>query len=218
MEDIQTKICSAFLDVTFSSPQANLDFDEYLLELSNPSRILRIWESKEYFVVMGRNSDESDLNLPAIEAVKIPVLRRKSGGGTVLQGPGCLNYTFVSDLFPQVGSVKGAFEWVLSRLRMVVKEVLGMETEVKGSSDLCLGNRKFSGNAQRRRGNRFYVHGTILYDFDLSLMDRFLLLPKTRPDYRKDRSNQNFLINIANLKEKKGNFVRAMAFYFLEKR
>ncbi len=215
MEDNRSVFPCAFLDITFDDPKSNLDFDEFLLTQIHLRRILRIWESKKYFIVMGRSSSEDDLNLSYIKKDKIVVVRRKSGGGTVVQGPGCLNYTFVSDVFPEATTVKKAFEWVLSRLIAVINEVLGLKVVMRGTSDLCLGDRKFSGNAQRRKGSRFYVHGTLLYNFDLPLMDRFLALPQKRPSYRGERTNRDFLVNLSELKWKKKDFIGRMKHEYL---
>ncbi len=216
MEDIRSPIRSAFLEVVFDRPEANLEFDEYLLGLSGPGRILRVWESKRYFVVMGRNSDETDIDWQVAKELKIPVLRRKSGGGTVLQGPGCMNYTFVADVSNQTNGVKKAFNWVLSRVVSALQSALGINPLIRGISDLCIGDKKFSGNAQRRRGSRFYVHGTILYGFDISLMDRVLTVPRIRPEYRGNRRNEDFLINLYQLKDKREEFLSALAEALLE--
>ena len=56
--------------------------------------------------------------------------------------------------------------------------------------------KKFSGNAQKRARHFILHHGTILYDFELSLIDRYLLYPKDVPAYRADRDHHNFLANI----------------------
>ena len=83
------------LDLTIPSPAENLACDEALLdwcESGDGVECLRFWESPEPFVVVGyANKVETEVNVAACEARKIPILRRCSGGGTVVQGPGCLN-------------------------------------------------------------------------------------------------------------------------------
>ena len=84
------------LDLTLSTPAENLAADEALLderEATAGEPVLRLWESPEHFVVVGySNRVGTEVNEPACRARGIPILRRCSGGGTVLQGPGCLNY------------------------------------------------------------------------------------------------------------------------------
>src|ERR1700685_1591535 len=88
-----------FLDLSFPSPAENLACDEALLdwrEENGGEEILRFWEAPETFVVVGyANKIAAEVNVAACEAREIPIFRRCSGGGTVLQGPGCLNYTLI---------------------------------------------------------------------------------------------------------------------------
>src|SRR5258708_40181256 len=85
-----------YLDLTLPTPQQNLACDEALLDAGEEGLgegVLRTWESKEYFVVLGHACKaRADVNLDTCRAQGIPVLRRCSGGGTVVQGPGCFNY------------------------------------------------------------------------------------------------------------------------------
>ena len=88
-----------YLELTLPDPASNLACDEALLELFETRRatdgLLRIWEPENHFVVLGHsNRIDSEVDLAACESERISIFRRLSGGGTVMQGPGCLNYTF----------------------------------------------------------------------------------------------------------------------------
>src|SRR5688572_6131078 len=88
-----------WLDLTFPTPAENLACDEALLDLCEAGfadEVLRFWESPTHFVVVGYgNKVDSEVEVAACRADGIPILRRCTGGGTVLQGPGCLNYSLV---------------------------------------------------------------------------------------------------------------------------
>jgi lipoate-protein ligase A len=88
------------LDLPFATPQENLACDEALLDWSEEesgTAILRFWESPRHFVALGyTDAASSEADVEACRVLDIPVLRRCSGGGTVIQGPGCLNYALVS--------------------------------------------------------------------------------------------------------------------------
>jgi lipoate-protein ligase A len=71
-----------------------------------------------------------------------------------------------------------------------------MAVTPRGTTDLALGDRKFSGNAQRRKRHWLLFHGTILYRFDLAFIERLLPLPARQPDYRHDRGHGDFLANL----------------------
>ena len=127
----------------------------------------------------------------------IPILKRCSGGGTVLQGPGCFNYGFVLPINndSNLASITSTTSYVLSLVQKALSpHVSG--TEQKGISDLVINNIKFSGNAQRRLKHAILFHGTILYDFNLNLVTKYLKEPPIQPEYRKKRSHQQFIQNI----------------------
>ena len=89
-----------YLDLTFSDPAQNLACDEALLEVFEQTDVggdlLRLWQPNTHFVVLGHgNNWRDEVVASACAADGISVLRRCSGGGTVLQGPGSLNYSLI---------------------------------------------------------------------------------------------------------------------------
>ena len=68
-------------------------------------------------------------------------------------------------------------------------------------NDYVLGERKIGGNAQTITGDSFLHHTSFLWDWDNTNMD-YLTLPDKRPDYRGDRSHDEFLVR---LKDHYGN-------------
>jgi lipoate-protein ligase A len=126
----------------------------------------------------------------------VPVLRRASGGGTVLLGPGCLLYTLVLRLgrAPELAGIRSSYSYILGR---TARALLGEgAAEVAGVSDLAAAGRKFSGNAQQRKRDHLLHHGTLLYAFDLGRVGRYLLPPPRQPEYRAGRSHADFLRNL----------------------
>ena len=78
----------------------------------------------------------------------------------------------------------------------MVQKIKGAEVRIEGVSDLTIAGRKFSGNSQYRKRTHALVHGTFLLTFDLSLIERCLLMPKRQPEYRHNRSHGDFIANI----------------------
>jgi len=191
-----------YLELTYSNAAQNLACDEALLECFEQSgsgeELLRIWQSDKIFVVLGHGNrwrEEVDASACAVNGIR--VLRRCSGGGTVLQGPGCLNYSLILRQENFSGaSVGAAFEFVLDRHRICLELLIGNPVSIRGISDLTIGARKFSGNAQYRKRQYALVHGTFLLDFDLGSMAKFLKVPIKQPDYRCQRRHIDFLINL----------------------
>lgn len=190
-------------DISFPTTKENILFDDVLLALAEEGRggeVLRFWESSDIAVVLGRIGQwKNDVRADTARRDRIPVLRRSSGGGTVVQGPGCLNFSFIlaKDRHAAIHDLKKSYQYILS----FVVEALsaqGFKAEFKPISDLALqgSDRKFSGNAQKR-GRKFILHhGTILYDFDLSLIETYLKFPKDVPEYRRGRPHLDFLANV----------------------
>lgn len=196
------------LECTLDTPPENLALDAALLEACEAGElagsILRLWELPEYFVVLGRSSDPTvEVNLAACRAERVPVLRRDSGGGTVLAGPGCLMYAVVLgyDEHAHCRAVDQAHEYVLGRVIECLAP-LGVHAHMAGTSDLVLAGHahgepvKFSGNALRCKRSHFLYHGTLLYDFALERLDHLLAATARAPQYRRNRSHGEFVTNL----------------------
>ena len=196
-----------YLPLTLDGPAANLALDEALLESAEqgagPGEVFRIWEPTNHFVVLGRSSRAPDeVYLEACQRDQVEVWRRPSGGGVVVAGPGCLMYAVVLpfDGRAQFGVVDQAHETVLERVAQALRELVP-DAAREGISDLTFADpagerRKFSGNSVRLRRRHLLYHGTLLYDFDLSLIDRWLRSPPRQPEYRQSRSHGEFIANL----------------------
>ena len=189
------------LDLSLPTAGENLALDEALLIAAQERQaggILRFWEARGLAVILGASRRlTEDVHLAACEADGVPVLRRSSGGGTVVIGPGALNVTVVlpEKAAPGLTAVASAQEFVLRKLA----NALGSSerpVEVKGLGDLTQGGRKFGGSAQRRIRDWFLVHCSILYDFPLDRISRYLATPGRQPAYREGRSHDDFLMNL----------------------
>ena len=191
-----------WIDLTYASPAENLACDEVLLDFceeNGTDEILRFWEPMDHFVALGySNRWNSEVNIPACAARGIPVLRRCSGGGTVLQGPGCLNYSLILKIEGDrtLASITETNRMVLEKNAAALSPLLPERPQVQGHTDLTLGPRKFSGNAQRRRRHFTLMHGTFLVGFDLALLEKCLPMPSLQPDYRRNRPHRDFVMNL----------------------
>jgi lipoate-protein ligase A len=191
------------LDLTLPSPAENLAADEALLDACEAGlgeETLLFWEPRETFVVVGyANKIATEVNVAACAAKKIPIFRRCSGGGTVVQMCGGLNYSLILriDENAPTRNITSANQFIMEKNRMAVEASLREpKISVRGHTDLCLGEKKFAGNSQRRRKNFLLFHGTLLLNCDLNLISELLLMPSLQPDYRASRSHADFLTNL----------------------
>jgi len=195
------------LDLTLPSPAENLACDEALLDWRDENggeEILRFWESPATFIVVGyANKVATEVNVESCRARQIPVFRRCSGGGTVLQGAGCLNYALILEIKENspLAGISGANKFIMERNREAIESKVQspkskVQISISGHTDLTLNGKKISGNSQRRRKNFLLFHGTFLLNFDLTLVSELLRMPSKQPDYRKKRSHGEFLTNL----------------------
>ena len=190
------------LELTLPTPAENLACDEALLdaaEAGEAGEVLRFWEPQQHFVVVGyANKVATEVNVPACESRGVPILRRCSGGGTVLQGPVCLNYTLVLNIQADelLHSIAAANHCIMERNRTALEWLLQRPVAIEGHTDLTVDGFKFSGNSQRRRRRFLLFHGTFLLNFDIALIEALLPAPSKQPDYRQDRTHTDFLTNL----------------------
>ena len=198
------------LALTFASPAENLAADEALLdwcEAGHGEETLLFWEPREMFVVVGyANKVATEVDVAACQAKGIPIFRRCSGGGTVVQLPGGLNYSLILRITENgpTRNITAANKFVMERNCAAI-ELLGktfnlqpstFNLSVRGHTDLCLGDLKFAGNSQRRRKNFLLFHGTLLLNCDLHLISELLLMPSQQPGYRASRPHKEFVTNL----------------------
>jgi len=191
-----------FSDTILPTPAENLALDEallYQINEQNSAGCLRIWEVDQYAVVLGSsNQVAANVNQAACRRDRIPVLRRCTGGGTVLLGPGC----FIFSLFLRItadqhlAGIEATTQAILNRISATLNQIKPEpKVELRGISDLTVQGQKFSGNSQRWLTTTLLHHGTMLYDFDLDRIPRYLTSPEREPEYRSQRDHLDFVTN-----------------------
>lgn len=204
------------LELTLDSAVENVALDEALLDAcereegERASRsgdssdrddghfeALRIWEPNSPVVVIGRGSRLGDeVRLDYCRERWIPIVRRSSGGLAVVAGRGCLMYAVALSYArrPQLHSLDEAHRLVLDGLATALARI-APQVARRGTSDLALGDRKFSGNSVRCKRSHLLYHGTLLYDFPLEIIGHCLAPPWRAPDYRGNRAHDEFVVN-----------------------
>ncbi|MBK9140693.1 MAG: lipoate--protein ligase family protein [Verrucomicrobia bacterium] len=190
-----------YLDRILPTPAENLALEEVLLDdcEAGGDEVLRVWEPAEPFVVVGYgNAVAAEVNLAACAREGVPVLRRSSGGGTVVQMPGCLCYALILrvERAAALAGIRETNRYILGRVAGALRSLVPWPIEWAGDTDLAIGNRKFAGNSQRRKRHAVLFHGSLLLRADLSQISRLLPQPSREPAYRAGRSHEEFLLNL----------------------
>lgn len=140
-------------------------------------------------IVMGISGKEELLIHPSAREQNIPIIRRFSGGGTVIVDEDTIFITFIfdADTHPFSPYPEPIYRWTES----IYKDVFP-EGFVLRENDYALHEKKFGGNAQYIRKNRWLHHSTLLFDFQKNHMTH-LKHPQKTPKYRAGRSHDDFL-------------------------
>lgn len=141
-------------------------------------------------IVMGISGDPKFLiNPESFQARPLPVIRRFSGGGTVVIDENTLFITFICNQ-PDI-QIPSYPEPVLRWTESFYKPLFGKEFRIQ-ENDYVLGNKKIGGNAQYFKKDRWLHHSSLLWDYDKKRME-YLLLPRKMPKYREARSHEDFV-------------------------
>lgn len=200
MSMLQPSERAVWLESPPATVEENLAIDEAVLEEAHeglrPRTTVRIWSSPEPVVVVGSSSRlELEVDQRACERLGVRIVRRPSGGATVVLGPGCLVWSAVEPRAVASDGVEAMHRRFLQPICGAL-ERRGVEARRMGTSDLAVAGRKFSGNALRVRRHAVLYHGTFLDRFDLGLVESLLPHPPREPDYRASRSHGAFLMNL----------------------
>lgn len=124
-------------------------------------------------VIIGRNQDsEAEVNMDYCRSNGVKVIRRRSGGGCVYSDMGNIMVSYITGR----GEVEDVFGRYLTSLTECLRS-LGLKAEKSGRNDILVEGRKISGNAFQQLPSRSIVHGTLLYDTDLSALEKAIRPP-----------------------------------------
>ncbi|CAI3386240.1 lipoate--protein ligase [Enterococcus cecorum] len=156
----------------------NLATEEYLMNHADISEPLFLVYIQSPCVIIGRNQNAyEELDLNYLRENHITLTRRISGGGAVFDDLGNMSFSFVKKRDEvQFGDYQNVTEPILSALH----KMGATQAQSGGRNDLYINGLKFSGNAMYSKNNRTYSHGTLMYDVDLSVLDRILTVSKEK--------------------------------------
>ncbi|OWZ21169.1 hypothetical protein PHMEG_0004322 [Phytophthora megakarya] len=157
-------------------------------------------------IVMGiSGKPENLLHQDAVKRDGIPVLKRFSGGGTVIVDHNTVFTTFIckQEDFPQVRPypreiMAWSQEFFLPFFSRMCKKDLTFSLR---EDDYVFNDRKFGGNAQSLSKGRWLHHTSFLWDFDPKNME-YLTNPARQPKYRQQRSHLDFLCPLKDVLKK----------------
>ncbi|XP_057780373.1 uncharacterized protein LOC130998949 isoform X1 [Salvia miltiorrhiza] len=173
-----------------------LHLEERLLRTSSENWCIINDGTTRPTIVMGVSGKPKELlETDAVLRDEIPVIRRFTGGGTVIVDQGTIFVTFIcnKDAIPGLQSYPRP---IMSWSSLIYKNMFqGIGEFGLRENDYVLGNRKFGGNAQSITKNRWVHHTSFLWDYEVSNMG-YLKMPTRVPEYRQARNHVEFICRL----------------------
>lgn len=160
--------------------------------------LIRVWQFDKPIVILGRSSKiDEEVDRAWCRDRGLDILRRCTGGASVVGGPGCLMYSVVVGVPANGGlrNIDAAHDYVMQRVHAAVRRQLP-DSERSGICDLTWKSRKFSGNSLRVARHHLLYHGTLLLAADLDLIAKCLTYAPRQPEYRRGRDHRDFICNV----------------------
>ncbi|UCH04277.1 MAG: lipoate--protein ligase family protein [Candidatus Thorarchaeota archaeon] len=167
----------------------SLAIEEALARVSSHSsemtNTVRIWKADRAVVVGRFQCIHKEVNIHYCQSNDISIARRFTGGGTVYQDSGNLNFTICADQRES---------YVPKRLPQLYKAFVGeiayqlQKIGIPARFDpqracLRIQDKKITGTAGWIKQGVSFIHGTLLVNADLSVLNRCFEIPVDQPEY-----------------------------------
>jgi len=173
------------------------DLDDTAL-FSGTGNGMLVWQPGNTLIVLGQsNTPERSLIIENVEADKIPVTKRHTGGEAVVLTTRMAVVTIARE-FREMTSSKDFFKVINAIMLDVLSDIGVNNYGTKGISDITIGDRKILGSSMHRRENRFVYHGVLNISEDPGIFERYLKHPGREPDYRLNRRHSEFVTSLKN--------------------
>jgi len=160
-------------------------------------------------IVMGISGKKEQLvDMRVIKSAPIPIIRRYSGGGTVIVDKDTIFVSFIlrKDIFSFECFPEPIHQWSAE----LYKSALNIDCFTLKENDYVISNKKCGGNAQYFKKDRFVHHTSFLWNFCNEKM-KYLKNPSVAPKYRNKRSHTDFLCRLKDFLPSKKQFINQVS-------
>lgn len=158
-----------------------------------------VWIPDKMYIVLGASNNAYDaLITDKVIQDKLEVLKRPSGGQTVILSPkNIIISAIISD--ERIIRPKEIFNYFNNAIiDLLHKEGLtGLHS--KGISDIASGDKKIMGSAIYRNKHRMLYHAVLNYGESPLIFEKYLKHPTKEPDYRLGRAHSSFVTSLIEL-------------------
>lgn len=163
--------------------------DDYSFHVFIPDR--------EYLVLGTSNKENISLNVDNVLNDNIPVMKRPSGGETVILTKNTL-VVAISRKVVGLPSFKNLFKEFNGAILNSLKDLQFEKAEHRGISDLAINGKKILGSAMYKKRDRVLYHAVINFSESVDTIAHYISHPPKEPDYRGKRSHKEFVTSLVS--------------------
>lgn len=175
-----------------NDPAYNIALEEYCFKnLLDIEEIFILWINQPAIIIGKHQNAIEEINTEYVRDHNIKVARRVSGGGAVYHDLNNLNYTIISSKTNAPFDFKTFSQPVINVLKK-----LGVNASFSGRNDIEIDGKKICGNAQAYFNGRMMHHGCLLFDVDLTVLEKALKVSKDKIESKGIKSVRSRVTNI----------------------
>lgn len=172
-------------------PYVNLAIENELLAIIHEPTLF-IYQNYPCVVIGRAQNPWQETDMAFLKQNQIPLVRRQSGGGTVVHDLGNVNFSFLS---PKTDFNKLLHAQIVQR----ALKTLQISVDISDRYDLFIGDKKISGSAFRETRTNSFHHGTLLINSNLDFLRRCLKVPERNIVSKAIPSRRSPVMNLSEL-------------------
>lgn len=154
------------------------------------------WVPDRPYLVLGQSNDaEKSLYTGLVEQDGVTVMKRPSGGESVILTPKTLVLA-VRLISHRLDNPQVYFKRINQLIIDGLSEAGVKGLAYRGISDITIGQKKILGSSIYRKKHLVFYHAVLNVSEDISLIARYLRHPGKEPDYRLGRAHHDFVTSL----------------------
>ncbi len=158
-----------------------------------------VWIPQETYIVLGASNNVHDAVIAeTVAADNIPVLKRKSGGQTVMLTPrNVIISAIITD--EEINKPLHVFQEFNKLIINTLQKSGVEELSTRGISDIAVGDKKILGSSIYRAKTKLFYHAVLNYGEPPGTFAKYLKHPSKEPDYRVGRTHTEFVTSLREI-------------------